>query len=59
MEAVLEDLRLLEIGECFSPDKLEEIDIIASMMKEMKNDAQTEICSMRGLSDSRDGSERR
>ncbi len=38
MEAVLDELRRLEIGEHPSPEKLEEIKVMANMMKEMKND---------------------
>ncbi len=38
MEAVLEELRRLEIGEYPSPEKLEEIEFMTNMMKEMEND---------------------
>ncbi len=38
MEAVLEELRQLEIGEQPSPERLEEIELMANMMKEMEND---------------------
>lgn len=37
MEAVLEELRRLEIGERASPERLEEIELMATMMKEMEN----------------------
>ena len=37
MEAVLEELRRLELSEQPSPERLEEIDLMANMMKEMKN----------------------
>lgn len=37
MEAVLEELRRLEIGEKPSLEKLEEIELMVTMMKEMKN----------------------
>ena len=38
LEAVLEELRRLEIGEKPSPERLEEIELMANMMKEMEND---------------------
>ncbi len=38
MEAVLEELRRLEIGEHPSSEKLEEIKVMANMLKEMEND---------------------
>ena len=37
LEAVLEELRQLEIGEYPSPERLEEIELMANMMKEMEN----------------------
>lgn len=37
MEAVLEELRRLELSEQPSPERLEEIALMANMMKEMKN----------------------
>ncbi len=38
MEAVLEELRRLEIGEKPSLEQQEEIELMANMMKEMEND---------------------
>lgn len=38
MEAVLEELRRLRIGEKPSLERLEEIELMANMMKEMEND---------------------
>lgn len=38
MEAVLGELRRLESGEKPSPERLEEIELMANMMKEMEND---------------------
>jgi len=38
MEAVLDELRRLENGEKPSPEGLEEIELMANMMNEMKND---------------------
>ena len=38
MEVVLEELRRLEIGEHPSPERREEIALMANMMKEMGND---------------------
>ena len=37
MEAVLEELRRLELSDQPSPERLEEIELMANMMKEMKN----------------------
>lgn len=38
MAAVLEELRRLEIGEKPSLERLEEIELMTNMMKEMEND---------------------
>ncbi len=38
LEAVLEELRQLKIGEHPSLERLEEIELMANMMKEMEND---------------------
>ena len=38
MEAVLEELRQPGIGKQPSPERLEEIELMANMMKEMEND---------------------
>ncbi len=38
LEAVLEELRRLELGKQPSPERLEEIELMANMMKEMEND---------------------
>ena len=38
VEAVLEELRRLKIGEKPSSERLEEIELMANMMKEMEND---------------------
>lgn len=38
MDAVLEELRRLELGEQPSPERLEEIELMTNMMKGMEND---------------------
>ncbi len=38
MEAVMEELRRLERGKQPSPERLEEIELMANIMKEMEND---------------------